>query len=85
MALARLLAAPVAVESQAAKVYQVGFLGLSSASDYAPAVQAFRQGLRELGYEEGKNISIETVGRRGVTSVFRRSPANWFGSTLTCS
>src|SRR4029450_8712027 len=36
-----------------------GFLGLSSAAVYAPSVQAFRQEIRELGYEEGKNLSIE--------------------------
>ena len=57
--LALLLVAPVAAESQAGKVYRIGFLGLSSAENYAPFLQAFRQGLRGLGYEEGKNISIE--------------------------
>jgi len=59
MALALLIAAPVAAESQPAKKYRIGFLGLSSAADYAPNLQAFHQGLRDLGYEEGKNISIE--------------------------
>jgi putative ABC transport system substrate-binding protein len=32
---------------------------LSSASDYAPYLQAFLQGLRELGYEDGRNLVIE--------------------------
>jgi len=59
MVLALLLAAPVAAESQAGKVYRIGFLGLSSATDYAAYLQAFRQGLRDLGYEEGRNISID--------------------------
>jgi len=40
-------------------VYRIGFLGLSSTADYAPNLSAFRQGLRHLGYEEGKQISIE--------------------------
>jgi putative ABC transport system substrate-binding protein len=44
---------------QAGKVYRIGFLGLSSSSDYAANLSAFRQGLRDRGYEEGKNISIE--------------------------
>jgi putative ABC transport system substrate-binding protein len=43
---------------QAGKVYRIGFLsgGYSSPS---PAVEAFRQGLRDLGYIEGKNLVIE--------------------------
>jgi ABC-type uncharacterized transport system substrate-binding protein len=54
------LLAPLALEAQQAeKVYRIGFLGLSSAEDYATNLQAFRQGLRDLGYEEGKTISIE--------------------------
>jgi len=52
--------APLAAEAQsAAKVYRIGFLGLSSASDYAANLQAFRQGLGDLGYEEGRNILID--------------------------
>jgi putative ABC transport system substrate-binding protein len=55
-----LLLAPLAAEAQqAGKVYRIGFLGLSSAEDYATNLQAFRRGLRDLGYEEGKSISIE--------------------------
>ncbi|MFY9684738.1 MAG: ABC transporter substrate-binding protein [Pseudolabrys sp.] len=37
----------------------VGFLGFGSASASANRVEAFREGLRELGYVEGKNITIE--------------------------
>jgi putative tryptophan/tyrosine transport system substrate-binding protein len=51
---------PIASEGQpVGKSYRVGFLGLSSAADYAPYLNAFLQGLRELGYEEGRNIGIE--------------------------
>lgn len=59
MALALLLAAPVAAAAQTGKVYRIGFLGLSSVEDYAENLRAFRQGLRDLGYEEAKNVSIE--------------------------
>jgi aspartate aminotransferase-like enzyme len=52
------LAPPVA-EAQAGKVYRIGFLGLPSAADTPEFVAAFRHRLRDLGYEEGKNISIE--------------------------
>ena len=55
-----LLAPPLAAEAeQAGKVWRIGFLGVSSASDYAPYLEAFRQGLRDLGYEEGRNIRID--------------------------
>ncbi len=52
------LAAPLDAEAQqAGKVYLIGVLGGSSPPD--PFVEAFKQGLRELGYVEGRNISIE--------------------------
>ena len=44
---------------QRAKVARIGYLGLVSASWHAPRVTAFRAGLRELGYVEGKDIVIE--------------------------
>src|SRR5262249_3380160 len=59
LVLALALAPPVAEAQQAAKVYRIGFLGLSSAKDYAANLEAFRQGLGSLGYEEGRNIVID--------------------------
>jgi putative tryptophan/tyrosine transport system substrate-binding protein len=44
---------------QPRKVSRIGWLGGASASALASRVDAFRQGLRELGYVEGKNIVIE--------------------------
>jgi putative ABC transport system substrate-binding protein len=44
---------------QATKVPRIGFLGAFSASDFANRLDGLRQGLRELGYEDGKNIVIE--------------------------
>jgi putative ABC transport system substrate-binding protein len=58
--IALLLAGPLVVEAQpAGKVYRVGFLGTASAASYAPQVRALREGLRDLGYIEGKNIVLE--------------------------
>jgi putative ABC transport system substrate-binding protein len=57
-----LIAAPLAAEAQPArKVPRIGFLVAASASDsaYARLIEAFRQGLRDLGYVEGRNIVIE--------------------------
>jgi len=50
------LAAPA---QQQAKVPQIGFLGNSTAALEADLVGPFRDGLRDLGYEEGRNIVIE--------------------------
>jgi putative ABC transport system substrate-binding protein len=53
------LSAPRAARAQqAAKVYRIGFLWDSPAV-FPDALEAFRQGLRELGYVEGRNIAIE--------------------------
>jgi ABC-type uncharacterized transport system substrate-binding protein len=44
---------------KAQKVPRVGYLAAVSASAHAPRLEAFRQGLRELGYVEGQNIIVE--------------------------
>ena len=44
---------------QPAKVARIGFLYAGSTSGQLARAEAFRQGLRELGYVEGKNIVIE--------------------------
>jgi ABC-type uncharacterized transport system substrate-binding protein len=55
-----LLAAPLVAEGQpAGKAWKIGFLGPSPSGTGAHLVQAFRQGLGELGYVEGRNIAIE--------------------------
>jgi putative ABC transport system substrate-binding protein len=41
------------------KVARIGFLGAISAGDLAKHLDALRQGLRDLGYAEGKDIVIE--------------------------
>jgi putative ABC transport system substrate-binding protein len=78
--LAGALAAPRAAEAQqAGKVYRIGYLSPSSPSDperlASPfgerGLAAFRQGLRELGYVEGKNIAIE---KRWAEGKFERLP-----------
>jgi putative ABC transport system substrate-binding protein len=49
----------LAEAQQPIKVPRIGFLAGSSLSTNAARVEAFRQGLRDLGYVEGKNILIE--------------------------
>jgi putative ABC transport system substrate-binding protein len=59
-----LATASLAHAQQATKVPRVGYLSTGSAPSPAlerpnPTVESFRQGLRELGYVEGKNIIVE--------------------------
>ena len=44
---------------QPKKAPRIGLLVPGSLSTYSPRIDAFRQGLRDLRYVEGKNISIE--------------------------
>ena len=44
---------------QPTKIPRIGYLNASSASSASSRIEAFRRGLRELGYVEGKNIVVE--------------------------
>jgi putative ABC transport system substrate-binding protein len=55
-----------------ARVFRVGFLGLPSADSLPERTEAFRGGLRELGYQEGRNLIIEY---RWANSDYKRIPA----------
>ena len=57
---AMLLALSVPAEAQQTRsVPMIAFLTTGSAAGSTSNIEAFRQGLRELGYVEGKNINIE--------------------------
>jgi putative tryptophan/tyrosine transport system substrate-binding protein len=61
-----LLTAASPIEAQQpAKVPRIGFLSSLSPAVVSARMDAFRQGLRELGYVEGKNIVIESRWARG--------------------
>ena len=44
---------------QSVKKWTIGYLGFGPASSWTSEVEALRDGLRDLGYVEGKNILIE--------------------------
>jgi ABC-type uncharacterized transport system substrate-binding protein len=55
-----LLTTPLTSQTQpAAHVPRLGLLMPGSASGYAPRLEAFRHGLRDLGYVEGRTITLE--------------------------
>ena len=51
---------PLAARAQpSGKLYRIGLLGVTSQAEYGRLIDALRTGLRQLGYEEGKNIAVE--------------------------
>jgi putative tryptophan/tyrosine transport system substrate-binding protein len=62
---------PLAARAQQAAVPLIGYLGISSPEAFASRLQAFRQGLFETGYVEGRNVTIEY---RWAESQFDRLP-----------
>jgi putative ABC transport system substrate-binding protein len=51
---------PLATRAQQSqKMWRIGYLGFGPAASWTSEVEALRNGLRDLGYVEGKNIIIE--------------------------
>ena len=67
-----ILLGPLAHAQQKAKMSRIGFLGNSTAALEANLVGPFRDGLRDLRYEEGRNVLIEY---RWAEGKYERFPA----------
>ena len=66
-----LVAAPsVGAAQQAEKASRIGLLGTGSPAETSSRLETFRQGLRDLGYVEGRNITIESRWVDGRTERF---------------
>jgi len=59
-ALTLLTTRPPVEAQQAGHIYRIGFLSSQSNADIAPYIEAFRQGLRELGDVDRQNVAIES-------------------------
>jgi putative tryptophan/tyrosine transport system substrate-binding protein len=77
---ALLFALCIGAEAQQAKVARIGFLGNSTSELEANLIGPFREGLRELGYIEGKNIAIEWRWAEGKYERFPGLIAELIGS-----
>jgi putative tryptophan/tyrosine transport system substrate-binding protein len=64
-----LILAPAADEAQPGKMPRIAFLSTTS-PESSPAPDFFLQGLRDLGYVEGQNITVEWRWGRGTTERF---------------
>ena len=63
---------PLAAGAQDLTVPLIGFLNSASPSPFARLVDAFRQGLREGGYVEGRNVRTEYRWAEGQFALDRR-------------
>ena len=65
---------PLAARAQqpAGKIFRIGFVGLPTADSLPKRPEAFRAGLRDLGYQEGRNVNIEY---RWANEQYERLPA----------
>lgn len=55
-----LLVMPLAADAQPrAKLYRIGYIQTATPEEQEPLTQALREGLRELGYVEGRNVVLE--------------------------
>jgi putative ABC transport system substrate-binding protein len=68
---------PLAAHCQPTKRPTIGFLGASTRSAWAPWTSAFVQRLRELGWIEGRTVTIEYRWAEGRTERYREMAAEF--------
>jgi putative tryptophan/tyrosine transport system substrate-binding protein len=74
--LAGAMTAAPALRAQQSKIRRVGIL-TAEESERVPKFDAFREGLRDLGYVEGRNIILEFRLASGNLSLFSQLAQSW--------
>jgi len=69
---------PLAAHAQQPAKPIIGFLSPASPSTLASRIEGFRQGLRDFGYVEGTNITVEYRFADGTTNDFLNWQLTWF-------
>jgi putative ABC transport system substrate-binding protein len=70
---------PLAARAQQQALPVVGFLNSGSAAEWAPLVAAFKEGLNELGFVEGRNVAVEYRWAQGENERLPRLAADLVG------
>jgi len=70
---------PLATHAQQKAMPVIGIIGGAGPDDPTVALNlaAFRQGLGDTGFVDGRNVAIETAGSISITSVCPPWPPNW--------
>ena len=69
---------PLAAAAQAQRISTIGYLGVTDARQWAEGPgRDFKEGLRDLGYIEGKNLRFELRFAAGNEIASPRLQANW--------
>jgi len=78
-----LIAHPLGRAQTAAPVRRVGWFSIGSSTSPLDGYVAFKQGMDDLGWKEGKNVEYRSVYADGEVSRLDAWPANWSGRRST--
>ena len=75
----------LAARAQQSAMPLIGFLNSTSRDGYQPMLNAFRQGLQELGYVEGRDVALDERHAEGLEERYPSWRPSWSVSRSTSS